>query len=93
MNRNTLAWILGGIAVLVVGAITVWLGAALMPTRTTAETVGTIVPWFITWGMIWMTALIAVIMAVNLFAIGLSSRHGYPVPAAPDREPARNPSR
>jgi hypothetical protein len=86
MNRNTLVWILGGIASLVVGAITVWLGRTLMPLRTTAETVGTIVPWFITWGMIWMTALIAVIMAINLFAIGLNTRHGYPLPAPP-REP------
>jgi hypothetical protein len=93
MNRNTLVWILGGIASLIVGAITVMLGQALMPTRTTAVTVGTIVPWFITWGMIWMTALVGVIMAINLFAIGLSSRHGYSVPVPPDREPARNTGR
>jgi hypothetical protein len=93
MNRNTLVWILGGIASLIVGAITVMLGQALMPSRTTAVTVGTIVPWFITWGMIWMTALVAVIMAVHLFTIGLNSRHGYPLPAPPDREPVRNTSR
>jgi uncharacterized membrane protein len=93
MNRNTIAWILSGIASLVVGAITVWLGGTLMPARTTAETVGTIVPWFLTWGMIWMTVLIAVIMAINLFAIALNSRHGYSVPAPPDREPARNTAR
>ena len=88
MNRNTLPWFLGGIAVLGIGAVTVMLGRMLMPPRTTAETVGTIVPWVITWGMIWMTTLIAVIIAVNLFMIGLNSRHGYPVPVPPDREPA-----
>jgi ABC-type uncharacterized transport system permease subunit len=93
MNRNTIAWILSGIASLVVGAITVWLGRTLMPARTTAETVGTIVPWFLTWGMIWMTALIALIMAINLFAIALNSRHGYPVPVPPDSEPARSTGR
>jgi hypothetical protein len=40
-----------------------------------------------------MTALIAVIMAINLFAIALNSRHGYPVSAPPDREPAQNTAR
>src|SRR5687768_4096457 len=90
MNRNTIAWIAGAIAVLGVGAITVWLGRTLMPTRTTAETVGTIVPWFLTWGMIWMTMLIAVILAVNLFAVGLNDGRAYDMPVSPDQQPVRS---
>jgi hypothetical protein len=73
MKRTSLAWTLGGIGVLAVGVITVLLGWAIMPARATAATIGTIVPWFITWGMILGTAVIAVIIAVNLFATGRGS--------------------
>jgi hypothetical protein len=72
MKRYSLAWILSSLAVLGVGAITLWLGQTLMPPRTTAATVGTLVPWFITWGIIWMTALIAVVIAVNILSVGLT---------------------
>ena len=84
MNRNALTWILGGIAVLGVAAITLIVGQTLMPPKAKAQTIGTLVPWFITWGMIWMTTLIAVILAVNLFAIGLNSSRSHPTPAPPD---------
>jgi hypothetical protein len=84
MNRNALVWNLSGLAVLGVGVLTVIIGRMLMPSYETAATVGTLVPWFITWGMIWMTAIIAVIIAVTLFSLG-SGRRASHVPArAPD---------
>src|SRR5215210_5511182 len=89
MKRNTLVWALAGIVVLAIGAMTVLIGRAIMPPRATAETIGTIVPWFITWGMIWMTAIIAIILAVTIFATGLGSERLYSVPIPPGSEPAR----
>ena len=77
MKRKSLAWTLGGIGALLVGVITVLLGWAIMPTRATAATIGTIVPWFITWGMVVGTALISVIIALNLFATGRGSGQAH----------------
>ena len=55
MKRNTLVWMLSAVAMVVVAGVTYWLGRTLLPPRTTAVEVGTIVPWYLTWGMIWMT--------------------------------------
>ena len=77
MKRNPLGWILSAVAVLGVAALTFWLGQTLLPPRTTAQTVGTIVPWYLTWGLIWMTVVISVIIAGNLFTVGLNSRSSH----------------
>ena len=87
MKRNTLAWVVGGVVVLGLAAITMMLGRTLMPPKTTAQRIGTLVPYFLTWGMIWMTAVIAVIIAINLFWVGLNSRR-RPTLVPPDPEPA-----
>jgi hypothetical protein len=89
MKQNALAWIVGALAVLVVAAVTFWLGYTLLPTRTTAQTIGTIVPWYLTWGMIWMTLVISVIIAVNLFVVGLNGGPALPTPVS-DRQPPRS---
>jgi hypothetical protein len=73
MKRIPLVWILSAVAMLGVAAFTYWLGATLLPPRTTAQTVGTIVPWYLTWGMIWLTVVTALIIAGNLCAVGLNS--------------------
>jgi hypothetical protein len=86
MKRSTLVWILSAIAVLAMGGVTVWLGQTLLPPRDTAVTVGTLVPWYLTWGMIWMTMLIALILAVNLIIVGLNPSHQM---AVQDSEPTR----
>jgi uncharacterized membrane protein len=89
MNRTTLTWILAGLAVLGVAVVTVMLGQTLLPPRATAQTIGTLVPWYITWGMIWGTALIAVIIAINLFAVGLNNGRAHSMPVRSNREPAQ----
>lgn len=81
MKRNPLGWILSGVAVLGVAILTFWLGQTLLPPKATAQTVGTIVPWYFTWGLIWMTVVISVIIAGNLFAVGLNRGSTHPIPA------------
>jgi hypothetical protein len=74
MNRGALAWIVSAVAVLGVAVVSVLLGLNLMPSRIVAQAKGTIVPWALTWGMLWMAALIAVALAASLFATGLNTR-------------------
>jgi hypothetical protein len=86
MKRNPLVWILSAVARLGVAALTYWFGYVLLPSRETAQTVGTIVPWYLTWGLVWMTVLIAVIIAVNLLMVGL----GSPTVGIADHDHARS---
>ncbi len=74
MNRSALGWIVSAIAVLGVAVVSVMLGLNLLPSRITAQAKGTTVPWVLTWGMLWMAALIAVALAASLFATGLNMR-------------------
>ena len=59
-------WILAAVGVVVLAVLTIWLGMAIMPTRERAASAGTIVPWFVTWGLILVTALVAVVIAANI---------------------------
>ena len=90
MKRNPLVWILSAVAMVGVAAVTYWLGHTLLPPRTTAVTVGTIVPWYLTWGMIWMTVVISLIIAANLVMVGLESPSAHHEPVLPDRDHARS---
>ena len=72
MNRNAVKWIVGAIAVLGLAAVSLILGMTLLPSRMAAQGAGTLVPWLLTWGMIWTTALIAVAIAGFLIVIGVS---------------------
>ena len=81
MQRNPLGWILSAVAVLFVAAFTFWLGQTLLPSRATAQEAGTIVPWYLTWGLVWMTVVISVIIASNLFVVGLNSGRSGAIPA------------
>jgi uncharacterized membrane protein len=80
MKRNPLVWILGAVAMLGVAALTYWFGYVLLPPRATAQTVGTLVPWYLTWGLIWMTVVISIILAVNLCMVALESPTSDPAP-------------
>jgi hypothetical protein len=91
MKRNPLVWILGAIAMLGVAALTYWFGYVLLPPRATAQTIGTLVPWYLTWGLIWMTIVISVIIAGNLFMVGLASPTSNPVPASDSTHPRSTP--
>jgi hypothetical protein len=90
MKRNAPVWILSAVAMLGVAALTYWFGYVLLPERTKAQSVGTIVPWYLTWGMIWMTVVISVVIAGNLAMVGLRSTSSNPTPVLPDRDRARS---
>ena len=72
MNPSSLLWILGAIAVLGLGAGTVMFGNALTPPMAEMQSkLGTIAPLIITWGMIWLAAAMAVLVAGFCVATGL----------------------
>jgi hypothetical protein len=72
MNRNPVKWIVSAIAVLGLAPVSVLFGLTLLPARATAEKAGTFVPWLLTWAVIGMTALIAVVLAGFLIKTGMS---------------------
>jgi hypothetical protein len=72
MNRDAVKWIVGAILVLGLAPVTVIFGMTLLPSMVAAQKGGTLVPWTLTWGMIWMTALIAVALAGLLVRVGVS---------------------
>lgn len=70
MNRIT--WFLFGIAVLGLAAVGLLVGQGFLPSMQAMKgKLGTLAPLYITWGMIWMTVLMAVGLAIFLFATGL----------------------
>jgi hypothetical protein len=81
MQRNPLGWILSAVAVLGLAALTFWLGQTLLPPRADSQAAGTLVPWCVTWGLVWLTVLSAVVIAGNLAAVGLNSGGSDTIPA------------
>lgn len=72
MNQGTLGWILLGIAVLALSALTLVFGVNMLPPSASMEgKLGTIAPLIITWGMIWITVAMGVVLAIYVFAYGL----------------------
>jgi hypothetical protein len=69
MQRSPV-WKLVAIIVLALGALLVVFGLNLMPTQETAIAKGSIAPWRLTWGMIWVTVLMTVVLAGYLFTVG-----------------------
>ena len=75
MNRNSGQWIAIAVAMLGLAVISVILGLDLMPTLAGAETKGIATPWYFTWFVILLTAMMAVVLAGFLFA---TVRRGRP---------------
>ena len=50
-------------------------GIDLMPPREVAQGKGTIIPWVMTWGLVWTTALAGVIVSCYMVAAGLGKTH------------------
>ena len=71
MNRNSWQWLVGAVAVLGLAAFSIALGTNLLPPRAVAEAKGTLGPWILTWGMVWITVLASVILAGFLVATSL----------------------
>jgi hypothetical protein len=67
--KNAALWKLVALVVLGLGALLVVFGMNLMPTQETAIAKGSIAPWRLTWGMIWITVLMTVVLAGYLFTV------------------------
>ena len=74
---NRVVWILAGLVILLFAVLALWLGVVIMPTKPAAEKVGTLVPWYFTWGLIWLCVLMSVAIAISLLR----------APASPDSSP------
>jgi len=68
--KNSALWKVVALVVLGLGALLVVFGMNLMPTQATAIAKGSIAPWRLTWGMIWITVLMTVVLAGYLFTVG-----------------------
>jgi hypothetical protein len=73
MNRNGGVWFLGAIVVFGLAVLAVVFGLHLVPSRETALAKGTVVPWYLVWGMIWATAAMAVFLAGFLASTALNA--------------------
>ena len=69
MHRSGL-WKFIGVVVLGLGALLVVFGLNLMPPQQVAIERGSIAPWRMTWGMIWITVAMTVVLAGFLFSLG-----------------------
>lgn len=73
MNRDAVGWIAGAVVSLGLAAFTLILGRNLLPASAVMQSkLNTVAPLIITWGMIWITVIIAVVLAGSLLATGLS---------------------
>jgi len=71
MNQGALGWIVLGVATLVLSAGALLFGVSLLPPAETMQgKLGTIAPLIITWGMIWLTVVSGVGLAIYIFAYG-----------------------
>ena len=71
MNQGTLGWMVLGVATLVLSAAALIFGVNLLPPAETMQgKLGTIAPLIITWGMIWITAVSGIGLAIYIFAYG-----------------------
>ena len=71
MNTGTLGWIALGLVTLVLSAGALLFGVSLLPPAATMQgKLGTIAPLIITWGMIWLTVVSGVGLAIYVLAYG-----------------------
>ncbi len=68
---HAVKWIVCAVAVLVLMGICITVGLTLLPAGAVARTRGTFVPWLITWGMIWATTVMGVVLAGHMVGVGL----------------------
>jgi hypothetical protein len=71
MNRFAVPAIVVSIVVFVLAIAGYMLGDGLLPTRTEAVEKGTIAPYYIVWGMIWIVEACAILLAVSLLRTGV----------------------
>ena len=73
MNRNGGVWFLAAIVVFGLAVLSIVFGLHLVPARATALAKGTIVPWYLVWGMILATTAMSVFLAGFLASMALNA--------------------
>ena len=76
MGQTRVMWIVGSITMLALAVLGLILGVALMPKGTIAIRDGKMVPWLLTWGMIWVTTVAAIVIAAFLAMVGAGKVRG-----------------
>ena len=71
MFRCKVKWMVSALAVLALMGICVTVGMTLLPPGAEAEARGTLIPWLVTWGMIWATVAMGVVLAGYMVVLGL----------------------
>jgi hypothetical protein len=71
VSMHAVKWIVGALAVLALMGVGIMVGMELLPPGAEAMTKGTLVPWLFTWGMIWATTAMGIVIAVYMVGIGL----------------------
>jgi len=74
--RYPLLWLLSALGVLVLAGLTLWMSVAIMPPLADTIEIGTQVPWFLTWGLIALTIVMALLIGWNLIKTGLVRHDG-----------------
>ena len=64
---NPVKWYVSGIFTLVMSVVSVLIGMSILPTAAIAQKKGIFIPWLATWGMVWITALVGVVIARGMF--------------------------
>jgi hypothetical protein len=73
MNRNPVLWYLSALVVLGLTAASLLFGLNLLPSSDVMKTkLGTTAPLMITWGMIFMTVVLGLMLAGYLVATGMN---------------------
>ena len=76
MSQSRVLWIVGSIVMLVLAALGLLLGVEIMPKGTIAIRDGKMVPWLLTWGLIWMTTAAAILIAAFLAMVAAGRVRG-----------------
>jgi hypothetical protein len=75
MSRNAVESIVFAIAAVATGAVAVIFGLNILPSAPDAMIkTGTLMPYYLIWAMIWLTAIAGGVLAVFLVANGLKER-------------------
>ena len=73
MTRSALGWIIAAIIALGLGTTSVVLGLNLVPSLTTAQETGLLAPWILTWFLIALAVISAMIIAGFLVVYSFTS--------------------
>jgi hypothetical protein len=70
MNQDRAEWITYAIGAIVLAVVAVLFGMGLLPDRAAASGRGVLMPWLLTWAMIWMTVASGIVLAGFLVVTG-----------------------